>query len=143
MVVVSRTIHPFPRCPKPARESRLLKLAYHCQYIFRRRRRTRNNNLDDSCQSSRNTCFVSLFLSHREIGAIEEQQTHLKTFALFSFRELCQLWRFWKKIWLFLSAHIWSRCNFLSLIDCVRLRKRRAHPNLANHGPCIEFYCAV
>ncbi len=41
VVVVPRTIHPFPRCPKPARESRLSKLAFYCQCVFRRRRRTR------------------------------------------------------------------------------------------------------
>ena len=40
-LVVSRTIHPFPRCPKPAWESRLSKLAFWCQCVFRRRRRTR------------------------------------------------------------------------------------------------------
>ena len=39
--MVSRTMHPFPRCPKPARESRLSKLAYYCQCVFRHRRRTR------------------------------------------------------------------------------------------------------
>ena len=36
-----RTIHPFPRCPKPARESRLSKLVSYYQCVFRRRRRIR------------------------------------------------------------------------------------------------------
>ena len=36
-----RTIHPFPRCHRPARESRLSKLAFLCHCVFRRRRRTR------------------------------------------------------------------------------------------------------
>ncbi len=40
-MVVLRIIHPFPRCLKPARESRLSKLAFSCQRAFRRRRRTR------------------------------------------------------------------------------------------------------
>ena len=40
-MVVPRTIHPFPRCHKPARESRLSKLAYYCQCVVRRRRRKR------------------------------------------------------------------------------------------------------
>ncbi len=40
-MLVLRTIHPFPRCLKPARESRLVKLAYCCQCVFRRRLRTR------------------------------------------------------------------------------------------------------
>ena len=44
LVVVPRTIHPFPGCPKPVRESRLSKLAY-CQCVFRRRRRTRQEGL--------------------------------------------------------------------------------------------------
>ncbi len=41
--VVPQTIHPFPRCSKPARESRLSKLVGYYQYqcVFRRRRRTR------------------------------------------------------------------------------------------------------
>ncbi len=45
LFVVPRTIHPFPRCPKPARESTLSKLVVHYQCVFRRRRRTRNTNL--------------------------------------------------------------------------------------------------
>ncbi len=36
-----RTIHPFPRCPKPAGESKLSKLIDYYQYAFRRRRRIR------------------------------------------------------------------------------------------------------
>ncbi len=40
-MVVSGTIHPFPGCPKPARESRLSKLVVNYQCVFRRRRRTR------------------------------------------------------------------------------------------------------
>ncbi len=55
-MVVSRTIHPFPRCPKPARskltwffkcvfhhhgKARQSKLVVYYQCIFRRRRRTR------------------------------------------------------------------------------------------------------
>ena len=38
---VTKNIHPFPRRPKPARESRLSKLAFSCQCVFRHRRRTR------------------------------------------------------------------------------------------------------
>ena len=38
---VPRTIHPFPRCPKPARERRLSKQVAYYQCVFRRRRRTR------------------------------------------------------------------------------------------------------
>ena len=43
LVVLSRTIYPFPRWPKPARESRLSKLVVSMyQRVFRRRRRTRS-----------------------------------------------------------------------------------------------------
>ena len=42
--VVPRTIHPFPRCPKPARDSRLSKLVVYYPCVFRRRRRTRRNS---------------------------------------------------------------------------------------------------
>ena len=41
LVVVTRTIHPFSRCPKPARESRLSELVVYYQCVIRHRRRTR------------------------------------------------------------------------------------------------------
>ena len=41
--MLPRTIHPLPRCPKPAQKSRLSKLAYYCQCVFRRRRRNTTN----------------------------------------------------------------------------------------------------
>ncbi len=41
IVVVPRTIHPFPGCPKPTRESRQTKMACCCQCVFRHRRRIR------------------------------------------------------------------------------------------------------
>ncbi len=44
-MVVPRTIHPFPRCPKPARESRLPKLAYVPVRISPQAENTTNINL--------------------------------------------------------------------------------------------------
>ncbi len=48
-MVVSRTIHPFPRCPDAARESRQSKLVIYFQCVLRRRRRTRSTTTKFQC----------------------------------------------------------------------------------------------
>ncbi len=61
-------MHPFPGCHKPARESRLLKLAHHCQCVFRRRRRKR---------PTRNTVMVEIWVGGK-IGGKSHQNWLVK-----------------------------------------------------------------
>ncbi len=53
--VVSRTKQPFSRCPKPARKSRISKMASLCQCVLCRRRRTRPTLFSCTCSKTRST----------------------------------------------------------------------------------------
>ena len=63
--MVSRAIHPFPRYPKPAWESRLSIRPFFCQCVFRRRRRTRTTKrfrcFFSQNKQTRLECNISLF----------------------------------------------------------------------------------
>ena len=73
-MVVPRTIHPFPRCLKPARESRLSKLAYCCQCVFRRRRRTRTTKKTDcKCFNKVNSLYNSAHTACTRVNTIDWQ----------------------------------------------------------------------
>ena len=59
-VDVTNNLHPFPRCPKPARKSGLPKLSYLCHCIFRRRRRRRPTTTHDKILLG-NTDYTSAY----------------------------------------------------------------------------------